>query len=94
MICASYFEGYNLTVAEALILGVPVISTKCAGPVEILNDGKYGRIVENTDQALYEGLKDLMLHPEALDEYRALAPSRIAFFDDATIAKKVETLFD
>lgn len=94
LVCASYFEGYNLTVAEALILGVPVLSTRCAGPVEILDSGKYGRIAENTDESLYENLKDLLCHPEELAVYRSLAKERIAFFDDAETAKKVETIFE
>lgn len=93
LVCASYFEGYNLTVAEALILGVPVLSTRCAGPVEILGDGKYGRIAENTDESLCENLKDLLRHPEELAAYRALADERIAFFDDAKTAKKVEAFW-
>ena len=93
LVCASYYEGYNLTVAEALILGVPVLSTRCSGPVEILDGGKYGRIVENTDEALYEGLKNLLLYPEELAEYRACSSRRTAFFDDAETAKKVEALF-
>ena len=93
LVCASYFEGYNLTVAEALILGVPVLSTRCAGPVEILDGGEYGRIAENTDESLYENLKDLLRHPEELATYRTLASERIAFFDDMETAKKVEALF-
>ena len=93
LVCASYFEGYNLTVAESLILGVPVISTRCAGPVEILDGGKYGRIVENTDEAIYEGIRDLLLSPETLAEYRKLASLRTPFFDEETIVKKIEVLF-
>ena len=48
LVCSSYYEGFNLTVAEALILGVPVLSTKCTGPCEILGNGRYGMIVENS----------------------------------------------
>ena len=57
MVCASYFEGYNLTVAEALIVGTSVLSTRCAGPCEILDDGKYGLLVENSEAGLYNGIK-------------------------------------
>jgi glycosyltransferase involved in cell wall biosynthesis len=38
-ICNSNFETFGMTVAEALRCGNPVISTRCGGPEEFLNDG-------------------------------------------------------
>lgn len=37
-ICNSYFETFGMTVAEALRCGKPVISTRCGGPEEFLNE--------------------------------------------------------
>ena len=37
-ICNSNFETFGMTVAEALICGKPVISTKCGGPEEFVSD--------------------------------------------------------
>ena len=78
LVCASYFEGYNLTVAEALILGVPVLSTDCTGPNEILDHGNYGMIVENSEEGLYNGLKEFADNPELLEKYR-LSEKNIRF---------------
>ena len=81
LVCSSYFEGYNLTVAEAVVLGVPVLSTRCAGPCEILDGGEYGMIVENSEDGLYEGLKKLLCDKALLENYREKAIERRDFFD-------------
>lgn len=93
LVCASYYEGYNLTVAEALILGVPVMSTECAGPCEILDSGKYGMLVQNDEEGLYNGLKLLYDSPDLLKEYKDKAALRQDFFDEETIIKQITELF-
>lgn len=42
---SSYTEAFGNVVVEALGHGLPVVSTNCGGPAEILADGMYGRIV-------------------------------------------------
>lgn len=93
LVCASYFEGYNLTVAEALILGTPVLSTNCTGPKEILGNGKYGLIVEDSEDGLYSGLKTLLDNPEKIQYYKKKARERLAFFNENEIVDKIEGLF-
>jgi len=94
LVCPSHSEGYNLTVAEALILGVPVLSTDCSGPVEILDGGKYGMIVENSEEGLYRGLKQLYEDRALLEEYRKKAIERRGFFDEEKIFKQITDLFE
>ncbi len=93
LICASFFEGYNLTVAEALICGTPVLSTDCTGPNEILDNGKYGMIVENSEQGLLAGLEKLATDNELLAKYKEKANERMPFFDEEKIVKQIEELF-
>lgn len=92
LVCASYYEGYNLTVAEALICGTPVLSTDCTGPREILDGGKYGMLVENTERGLYKGLKALACSPDLLQHYRNEGKARTCFFDDNKIIAQIEAL--
>ena len=94
LVCASYYEGYNLTVAEALILGTPVLSTDCTGPKEILDYGTYGMIVENSTEGLYEGLKKIIESPELLLEYKKKAIVRKKFFDDEKILNEITDIFE
>lgn len=93
LVCASYFEGYNLTVAEALVLGVPVLSTDCTGPNEILDYGKYGKIVDNSEEGLYNGLKELCDNPEKLKYYKKKTKERLGFFNEDKIINEIEELF-
>ena len=48
---ASDSESFGLVVAEALAFGLPVVTTDCGGPGEILDDGRYGLLVGVGDEA-------------------------------------------
>jgi glycosyltransferase involved in cell wall biosynthesis len=60
LICSSLFEGYSTVVAEALLLGLPVLTTRCAGMEELLKAKEDGVIVENSEAALREGLAKIL----------------------------------
>ena len=87
-VCSSRYEGFNLTVAEALALGLPVLTTDCAGPPEILRNGKYGMIVENSAKGLYNGIKQLINNPELLKGYKEKSQGRTAFFDEKSYLQR------
>ena len=45
LILNSYFETFSIICAEAILCGIPVISTKCGGPESFLND-KTGILID------------------------------------------------
>lgn len=57
MLLSSGSEGFGLVVCEAMCLGTPVISTKTAGPSEIIDENKYGLLCSHDDESLYKAVK-------------------------------------
>ncbi|NLH80988.1 MAG: glycosyltransferase [Phyllobacteriaceae bacterium] len=67
-------EAFGLVVAEALAHGLPIVATACAGPREILGDGRWGRIVPIGDaDAMARGLEAALDDPGAPEERIARA---------------------
>ena len=94
-VCSSISEGFSGTVSEATILGIPTLTTRCSGMDEILGkNNEYGIIVENNEEALYEGLKDLMINRDKLALYKEKVKDRSSFFSTESTVHCVEKLID
>lgn len=92
-ICSSYSEGFSTSVAEAVILGKPVISTDVSGAKEMLGDNnEYGLVVENTSEGLYEGIKSILSNRKLISVYSCKAEKRREFFSMKKNASAVEDL--
>ena len=91
-VCSSVSEGYSTAVTEALILGLPVITTDCSGMNELLLNGKCGVITENSEDALYQGLKNILEHSELLDYYRHQAQDRGKDFSLLNLLSPIEKI--
>lgn len=93
-VCSSRYEGYNLTVAEAIICETSVLSTACTGPCEILDNGRYGMIVENSEDGIYQGVKAFVANPDLVKEYQTRAVQRREFFNEEKILYEITELFE
>ncbi len=92
-VCSSRREGFSTAVTEALILGIPVISTKCSGASELLGEhNEYGIVTENDEQSLYEGIRYLLDNSKAVEHYRQQALIRGKEFILENTVKSVEQL--
>jgi glycosyltransferase involved in cell wall biosynthesis len=72
-VLSSKTEGFGNVIAEALALGVPVVTTECgSGPAEILEREKYGRLVPVGDaEALAVAILETLQTPPDRDLLRA-----------------------
>lgn len=92
-VSSSYVEGYGLVIAEALVLGKPVLSTNTAGAFDILDNGNYGMIVDNNQDAIFNGLDSLLDDKKEVISLKNKAISRQEFFDIKITSNEVESLF-
>lgn len=93
-VCSSISEGFSLAIIEAMILGLPILSTDCQGPTEILENGKYGMVVANNRHALLKGLTEMIENHELRDSYRVRSRMRAPFFELKQSIGAIESLFD
>lgn len=87
-------ESFSLAVAEAMSLGVPVMSTRCTGPVELLKDGEAGFLVENSTQGIREGLERVLADGAFYAGLRRKAAENTQHFEVSRQIAQVENLLD
>lgn len=94
LICSSRAEGYSLVIAEAMILGLAIITTKCSGPCELVDNGEYGVLVENSTEGIFKGLERLIKNKADLIMYKKLAQNRSCIFDLKRNISELEKIID
>jgi glycosyltransferase involved in cell wall biosynthesis len=64
-VLSSAWEGFGNVLVEALALGIPAVATDCeSGPKEILQGGRYGRLIPVGDvDAMAEAIQETMDNP-------------------------------
>lgn len=94
-VCASYAEGFSTAATEALIVGTPVCTVEVSGMKEMLGENnEYGLVVDNDDEALYQGIKRLITDKELLNHYKQKAIERGKEFSTERTVKAVEEMLE
>ena len=76
-VCSSHSEGFSTAATEALIVGTPVCTTRVSGMDELLGENnEWGIVTENDEEALYQGIRQLLKDPALLEMYRRQAAVR------------------
>lgn len=93
-VCSSRAEGFSLVVAEAISLEKPILSTRVSGPIELLNNGEYGYLCENSKEGIENGLKEMLANKEYIKYYSDKCKERKRRFNYKKIIKQIESLLE
>lgn len=66
----SRHEGKPMAVTEGYIMGLPPVVTEYSSAHEQIRHGVDGLVFDNDDEALYQGLKELLKNPSLLEAMR------------------------
>lgn len=92
-VCASFAEGFSTAATEALIVGTPVCTVEVSGMEEMLGThNEWGIVTENSEEALYQGIKDLLDYPDKLAHYKGKAVERGKSFSTENTVRAVEEM--
>lgn len=91
-VCTSRAEGFSLAIAEAMILGIPILSVDCSGPNELLDYGKYGILIDNTDEEIFLMLQALICENVDLNRLKKMSEIRGKQFNLKNIMRQIEEL--
>lgn len=88
-IVPSIAEGFSLVLCEAFCLGLPVVSTKTTGPIELIDNNKYGVLVDHDDESIYQGVKRMIDDKELRLRYHQMSLERARMFNIQETMKRV-----
>jgi glycosyltransferase involved in cell wall biosynthesis len=92
-VMSSAWEGFGNVIVEAMSLGLPVVSTDCNyGPAEILENGKYGRLVSVGDSDSLAGAILQETHSPLVPKESLITRSKD--FSEAEIASQYLVVID
>ena len=89
-------EGFGYVIIEAMSQGVPIIATNVNyGPPEILDNGKYGILVDKNDPlSLSRSMLKLMTNKRYYDSFKEKAKERSKFFSEEKMLRSYAVLIN
>lgn len=94
VIVPSYSESYCLVLAESICLGKVCIVTDTAGGREILNNGEYGVLVENSKEGIRNGILNVLKDNFSREEYEEKLLDWSYNFRNESIIGKINDLIN
>lgn len=88
----SRFEAYGLTIVEAQILGVPVLSTATAGGCELIRNGENGLCCDISAHSIADGVERLYCVPALREKFRTALAAHDFEADNAAILQSLYAL--
>jgi len=93
-ILSSRYEGFPTVLFEALTLKKRIISTEVSGAAEMLNNGELGLLVDNSEDGIYQGMKEALSHPESFEKYISKLKNYEMPFKLENSVRKIASILD
>ena len=95
-VCSSRFEGFGLSIVEAMSCGLPIVSFDCPwGPRSIIKDSEDGILVENGNICqLADAMISIMTNNKEREILAKMAIKNVQRFKLEQIAQKWKQLFE
>lgn len=93
-ISSSVAEGFSLVVAEAFCLGLPVVSTKTTGPIELIDNDKYGLLTGHDDESIYQAVRKMIDDDILREYYHKKSLERAEIFDVKSVMSQIYSILD
>ncbi|MCO8048560.1 glycosyltransferase [Acinetobacter towneri] len=92
-VSSSDSEAFGNAIVEAMAYGLNIVSTRCDGPCEILNNGEFGILVPiNDSENLCEAINNILLNKNLFDKVKI--QERAKSFSQENIFKKYDDIFE
>lgn len=93
-VCSSFSEGYSTACTEAIILGIPVLTTNVSGGKEIIDEAEAGLVVGMKNEDLYCGMKKILDEPGILKTWKKTLAKTKRRFSYASRLQKLYEIFE
>lgn len=93
-ICSSFYEGYSTACTEAIMLGIPVLTTEVSGAKEIIDESECGMLVGFEDDDLYNAMKKILENPQIIACWKEIVLTTRQKFSYDYRAKKIYDVLD
>jgi glycosyltransferase involved in cell wall biosynthesis len=94
LLSTSGYEGFSLVICEAMCLGTPVVSTRTSGPIEIIDNDKYGLLCDHDDESIYRAVRRMFDDAELRLRYSEAAINRVERFSPANFNRAFDKLME
>ena len=91
-VLVSNVEGFSLVVCEAFCLGLPVVVTRTTGPIELIDNDKYGLLIDHNDESIYKAVKRMIDNDSLREYYHKRSLERSEIFNVEDVINKVYTI--